>query len=304
MNEEKERRDTVTDLGAKTVFRNRRLLAELFGYLTEEFSGMDADDIERCIVTDEHGVPVDFNTELFDPNTGSVRLDTIAEAVVPGTDDRVRIRFNLEMQARTDMNYRLTDRAQMYAAMMLSTQNKESVGGDKYLNLKRCYSVWVCPKSSGDLDGKVFAYRMLPVSDYRTGPGFGSLLDIVMVYPGKSEDRKEKSVTDMLSLVFSKGLENERCQEILDAKYKIDIDLSSLERVKMTDWVAEIKADGIKEGKEEGIKEGRNRKSAEDIIGVMNKFGCSIDEALDAVNVAESDRDTVLELVEELQKTS
>ena len=93
---------------------------------------------------------------------------------------------------------------------------------------------------------------------------------------------------------------NERCQEILDAKYKIDIDLSSLERVKMTDWVAEIKADGIKEGKAAG----RLEKAAEAVIGVMNKFGCSIDEALDAVNVAESDRDTVLELVEELQKTS
>ena len=96
--------------------------------------------------------------------------------------------------------------------------------------------------------------------------------------------------------MFSKGLENERCQEILDAKYKIDIDLSSLERVKMTDWYGEGKADGIKEG--------RNRKSAEAVIGVMNKFGCSIDEALDAVNVAESDRDTVLELVKELQRTS
>ena len=296
MNEDKERRETVTDLGAKTVFRNRRLLAELFGYLTEEFSGMDADDIERCIVTDEHGIPVDFNTELFDPNTGSVRLDTIAEAVVPGTDDRVRIRFNLEMQARTDMNYRLTDRAQMYAAMMLATQNKESSGGDKYLNLKRCYSVWVCPKSSGELDGKVFAYRMLPVSEYGVGPGFGSLLDIVIVYPGKSEDRKERSVTDMLSLVFSKGLDTERCQKILDVKYKIDIDLSSLERVKMTDWVAEIKADGIKEG--------RNRKSAEDIIAMMNEFGCTLEKALEVVHVAESDRELVLELVRELQASS
>ena len=300
MTKRNEERDTVMDLGAKAVFRNRRLLAELFGYLTEEFSGMDADDIEKCIVTDGNDIPVDFNTELSDPNTGSVRLDTIAEAVVPGTDDRVRIRFNLEMQVRTDMKYRLTDRAQMYAAMMLATQNRESVGGDKYLNLKRCYSVWVCPKSSGDFDGKVFAYRMLPVSEYEAGPGFGSLLDIVMVYPGRSEDRKERSVTDMLSLVFSEGLGTERCQKILDAKYKIDIDLSSLERVKMTDWYGEGKADGIKEGKAAG----RLEKSAEDIIGVMNKFGCSIDEALDAVNVAESDRDTVLELVEELQVSS
>ncbi len=96
--------------------------------------------------------------------------------------------------------------------------------------------------------------------------------------------------------MFSKGLENERCQEILDAKYKIDIDLSSLERVKMTDWVAEIKADGIKEG--------RNRKSAEDIIAMMNEFGCTLEKALEVVHVAESDRDTVLELVEELQASS
>ena len=84
--------------------------------------------------------------------------------------------------------------------------------------------------------------------------------------------------------------------EILPAKYKIDIDLSSLERVKMTDWVAEIKADGIKEG--------RNRKSAEDIIAMMNEFGCTLEKALEVVHVAESDRELVLELVRELQASS
>ena len=296
MTKRNDERENVMGLCAKTVFRNRRLLAELFGYLTEEFRGIDADEIEKCIVTDENGVPVDFSTELFDPDTGSVRLATIAEAAVPGKNKCIRLGFNLGIQARTDTQYSLTDRAQMDVAMMLATQNEESAGGREYQDLKRCYSVWVCPKSSGDLDGKAFAYSIQPLSSNTVSTDFDSLMDIVMVYPGRSEDREEKSVTDMLSLVFSKGLDTERCQKILDVKYKIDIDLSSLERVKMTDWVAEIKADGIKEG--------RNRKSAEAVIGVMNKFGCSIDEALDAVNVAESDRDTVLELVEELQKTS
>ena len=293
-------RDTVMDLGAKAVFRNRRLLAELFGYLTQEFSGMDPDDIEKCIVTETDGTPIDFNTELSDPNTGSVRLDTIAEAIVPGGNDRVRIRFNLEMQARTDTEYRLTDRAQMYAAMMLATQNKESVGGEKYQYLKRCYSVWVCPKPSRELDGKVFAYSMQPQFGDTVCPEFGSLLDIVMVYPGRSEDRKEKSVTDMLSLVFSKGLDTGRCQKILDAKYKIDIDLSSLERVKMTDWYGEGKADGIKEGKAAG----RLEKAAEDIIILMDRYGENLDNALDIMKVPEQDREDVKLLVEELQKTS
>ena len=68
----------------------------------------------------------------------------------------------------------------------------------------------------------------------------------------------------------------------------------------MTDWYAEGRIDGIKEGKAAG----RLEKSAEDIIAMMNEFGCTLEKALDAVNVAESDRDTVLELVEELQKTS
>ena len=104
--------------------------------------------------------------------------------------------------------------------------------------------------------------------------------------------------------MFSKGLENERCQEILDAKYKIDIDLSSLERVKMTDWVAEIKADGIKEGKEEGIKEGRNRRAAEDIIGMMNEFGCTLEKALEVTKVADEDKEQVLGFIEELQVSS
>ena len=100
----------------------------------------------------------------------------------------------------------------------------------------------------------------------------------------------------MESLVFSKGLDTGRCQKILDAKYKIDIDLSSLERVKMTDWVAEIKADGIKEG--------RNRKSAEDIIILMDRYGENLDNALDIMKVPEQDREDVKLLVEELQKTS
>ena len=100
--------------------------------------------------------------------------------------------------------------------------------------------------------------------------------------------------------MFSKGLENERCQEILDAKYIIDIDLSSLERVKMTDWYGEGKADGIKEGKAAG----RLEKAAEDIIILMDRYGENLDNALDIMKVPEQDREDVKLLVEELQVSS
>ena len=80
----------------------------------------------------------------------------------------------------------------------------------------------------------------------------------------------------------------------------------------MTDWYAEGridgikegKAEGIKEGKEEGIKEGRNRKSAEDIIILMDRYGENLDNALDIMKVPEQDREETLRLVRELQASS
>ena len=91
-----------------------------------------------------------------------------------------------------------------------------------------------------------------------------------------------------------------RCQELLDKKYHIGIDLSSLESVKMTDWYEEGRIKGI----EEGITEERIRKSAEDILIAMNKFGCTLEDALETFKVSEQDKPKVLALVEEMQKAS
>ena len=64
----------------------------------------------------------------------------------------------------------------------------------------------------------------------------------------------------------------------------------------MTDWVTEAK--------EDGIIEGRIRKSAEDIVGVMNEFGCSLEKALEVMKVPDEDREDVLKLVKELESSS
>ena len=72
----------------------------------------------------------------------------------------------------------------------------------------------------------------------------------------------------------------------------------------VTDYVSEAKQEGYESGKAEGLKEGEIRKSAEVIVGIMQKFGCPLEEALDAVRVSEEDRDEVLRLVKEIQEKS
>ncbi|MBO4502176.1 MAG: hypothetical protein J5707_00760 [Candidatus Methanomethylophilus sp.] len=76
----------------------------------------------------------------------------------------------------------------------------------------------------------------------------------------------------------------------------------------MTDWYEEGRIKGIEEGRikgiEEGITEERIRKSAEDILIAMNKFGCTLEDALETFKVSEQDKPKVLALVEEMQKAS
>ena len=144
-------------------------------------------------------------------------------------------------------------------------------------------------------------------------------MNIVFVYPGKPNENDPGSVTDMLSLIFSDTLDVEKRQKLLEERYKIQLDLFSLMDVfKVTDYVSEAReegyedgkaegyrdgvAEGKAEGKAEGLKEGEIRKSAESIVGIMQKFGCSLEEALDAVGVSEEDKGEVLRLVKKIQK--
>ena len=329
----------ISDLGAKSVFRNLRLVATLFKNLTDEFRGMEEEDVEEYIEKDSEGHPLELKDELYDLGTDYVRLDTLLEARVPGKeDDCVRIRFNIETQSYTSSRYAMTDRAQMYAAMLLSTQNKESKGRDKYKNLKRSYTVWICPRAPSILDGKITAYGIRPYPGTSAEIELNSLMDLVFVFPGKPvDDPEERSVTDMLSIIFSKD-DAEKRRDRLTSKYKIALDLSTLMEVEhFTDWASEAredgyddgyaegkaagkaagmaeglaqgkaeglaqgKAEGLAQGKAEGLAQGKAEGMAESIIGVMRRFHCSLEEALEAANVPVNLRDEVLKCIRELQ---
>ncbi|MBO7351979.1 MAG: hypothetical protein J6U12_03580 [Candidatus Methanomethylophilaceae archaeon] len=122
---------------------------------------------------------------------------------------------------------------------------------------------------------------------------FRSLMDIIIIFPEKAAEGRRKSVTDMLSLVFSDGLKIDKCQQLLREKYKITLDLYSLKKVRIvTDWYGE------------GVINGETRAKAETIIGMMEEFGCSLEKALEVAKVSDEDRPWVLEEIEEIRNSS
>ena len=292
------------DLESKTVFHNLRLAATLFKNFTEEFRGMDEDEIEEYIEKDSEGCPLEFKDELYALGTDYVRLDSLLEARVPGKKNEcVRIRFNIETQVHYSPGYSLADRVQMYAAMLLATQNKESKGRDKYSNLKRSYTVWICPRGPKSLDGQFFPYGVLPYRDSPDELNFSSLMDIVFVFPGKPvEDPEDKSVTDLLSIIFS-GESAEFRQSQIANKYNITLDLLSLMEVEhFTDWGLEIRQDAYDEGLADGKAKGKAEGMAKAVLGISKRLHCSIEESAEIAEVPEDMMEEVLKAVKVLQK--
>ena len=288
------------DLESKTVFHNLRLAATLFKNFTEEFRGLDEEEIEKYIEKDSEGGPLEFKDELYALGTDYVRLDSLLEARVPGkTNECVRIRFNIETQVHTSPGYSLADRAQMYAAMLLATQNKESKGRDKYRNLKKSYTIWICPRGPKSLDRKIFPFGMVPHNGSPKELGFSSLMEIVFVFPGKPvKDSEDKSVTDLLSIIFSGESAEARQSKITD-KYNITLDLLSLMEVEhFTDWGLEIRQDAY----DEGLADGKAKGMAKAVIGISNRLHCSIKEAAEIAEVPEDMMEDVLRVAKDLLK--
>ncbi len=292
-----------TDSGSKSIFRNLSLVAEKMRNVTDEFHSMPREEIEKAIVKDSEGNPVDFNGELGGLETGLVRLDTIVEAIAPNGAGRIRIRFNIETQAVTNPGYLITDRAQYYAAMLLATQNKDHTSPKKYLDLRKVYTVWVCLNRDSGKRSTIDRYGVLPYYSNKSESALSSLMEIVMIYLGDLEKSERPSVTDMLNLIFSYGLDDRKRLTILKDKYNIEVDLELIREVRqMTDWISEAREIGIEQERNRNkqlfansvvrsmIINGTDKKSAMENVGIPEEYWDDVSALVDSQ--LENDRKT------------
>ena len=103
-------------------------------------------------------------------------------------------------------------------------------------------------------------------------------------------------MTDLLSIIFS-GESAEFRQSRIANKYNITLDLLSLMEVEhFTDWGLEIRQDAYDEGLADGKAEGM----AMAVVSITEKLGCTLDEAIDMLNIPDDMKKEVLRIVNEL----
>ena len=148
------------DNSVKRVLANKRILAWILKYVTEEFAGMSVDEINTCIASDieisEIGVlPGRTNRREMEkirgeaqedavPGEGELSFDIRFSAYLRGKKERIKLLINVEAQKNFYPGYSLTTRGVFYGARMISAQKGTEFAGSDYDKIRKVYSIWIC----------------------------------------------------------------------------------------------------------------------------------------------------------------
>lgn len=149
---------------AKTVLRNRQVLACILSCAIEELKGKPLDEIAALIENDiDVNIPVEpgkTNTYVQSDIHGLSNED---EAECEGkiiydvkfyarlaNNFTSQVIINIEAQRRSSLSYPLMNRAIFYASRLISSQKKIEFQKDEYNRIKPVYTIWLCMNRAED----------------------------------------------------------------------------------------------------------------------------------------------------------
>ena len=212
------------DAQIKKILANKKILSWIVKYTTKEFADMDLDMIESCIEGEPEValIPVypgktnmenitGLSTDDKVPNEGEVTYDIRFYIIFPG-EEPVKIIINLEAQNGYYPGYDLVTRGVFYCARLLSAQlgvefNKNTNDPQKYDNIKKVYSIWICMDTPNYVANTITEYHMTQDLHYGnfSGKARYDLLSVVMICLNDAKDEEENELIKMLNTLDSYG---------------------------------------------------------------------------------------------------
>ena len=310
----------VYDRYCKSVLSNKQVIARIMKECVKEYQDILIEEIPSYIEESWSNEDSDkifgMNVEDEKINGSKICYDVLFQVAIPnkkGTKEKIGLIINLEAQNQDDPQYPLLSRAIYYCSRMLARQKNAPEGFQKsnFQEMKKVYSIWVCMNHTEEKDEVVNHYVIEekcegkkwhhPKKDY-------DMLQVVMMYPSKHYDSKEerKEIMGFLSVMFTNQLAAEEKKGILKNKYGVKMTQTLDEEVeRMCNLSQGILEEGILIGKKEGIAIGERKGKREGILegilysvkAIMKMKPMSVEDALDLLEVEESLRPQILELL-------
>ena len=285
---------------AKRVLSRKIILAHILKETVEEFADSSVEEIEKKYIEGDpqlsiNRVALDDTldikgkpTESKSPTEGVVTFDIIFDAIVPTTDEQIKIIVNIEAQKTTKtINYQLMKRAVYYVSRLISGQKEKEFHGDNYNSLKKVYSIWVCMN--------VQNYRADSIQEYSLTEkivhgNFGDklsnydLIKIIILNLGKKETSHR--LLNLLHLLFMDNKKTGDKEKILRDEYEIELtrDMRG-ELVEMGGLMEPLLEIAAEEAAEKAAAETEKKMGVEYIRNLMKTMKWTAKQAMDALQV-------------------
>ena len=267
------------DNSVKRVLANKRILAWILKYVTEEFAGMSVDEIKTCIGSDidisEIGVlPGRTNRREMEkirgeaqedavPGEGELSFDIRFSAYLRGKKERIKLLINVEAQKNFYPGYSLTTRGVFYGARMISAQKGTEFAGSDYDKIRKVYSIWICMNAPDYIGNAISTYRITkedPLPGIPDEKRTYDKLTVVMICLN-AEAKNGNPLTRMLGVLLSPKLKVQNKIRQLEEEFAIPMENKEIgeelnQMCNLSDYVEEL---GIQKGLERGLEQGLER---------------------------------------------
>ena len=210
-------------------------------------------------------------------------------ALIPDTNESIGLIINIEIQTDDHPGYDLVTRGLYYCARMISEQHGTVFTGEHYEQIRKVYSIWICPQVAKQKQYSMFRYKIteqtITGNSYVMRDSY-DLMEVIMLNLGDNFKDTSSDILDFLSTLFSLDKTPNEKKAILSERYNIAMTVELESEVQsMCNLGDAIERRGIEKGIEKGIATGLLEGRAEGKIDTIKIF---LNNTHDAVLVATS----------------
>ena len=291
------------------ILSDKTVLAWILKYSVEEFKNCSIKKIRECIegkpqIRSCKVLPGKTPETISGMNTADLVLDEgesyfdIYFYAYPPDGEKTKIIINVEAQNKYDEKYDIVTRAIFYCARMISAQHGTEFVNSNYQDIKKVYSIWICPNVPKGVEYTITGYYIGKhdiCGEVPDGAHY-DLLEVVVICLGKDKNRtKGTKLHGLLSTLLSSKINVSDKKKILKQEFDIDssIELEGGLRT-MCNLADEIEEDGIAKGMKKGMEDGKAEGRLETLVSLVLKGSITKEEAVQMAEMNENEFDEIL----------
>lgn len=222
---------------------------------------------------------------------GTITYDIRFMATAPKSGELIRLIINVEAQNNFYPGYPLLKRSIYYCSRMISAQYGTVFSSAQYDKIRKVYSIWICmnpPKSRENTITQYYIAEKSLVGHVTEKVENYDLMSAVIICLGKPDSENYHGVLKLLNVLLSSETTPKEKERILHD----DFDIAMTQNLKREVSLMCNLSQGIVESTTE-------RNTLDSIRNLMETLNLTIEEAMAALKIPESERPKYVSMLED-----